>query len=91
MEPYYNRRGTKDIGSVCGMTRGNQTMLLMLAMVASMAVVLLWESAPFSAFNNAQSQIPKSGMFSLPRASEHFLSLCNLGVLVLAKQSLRLD
>ncbi|XP_073387232.1 protein trichome birefringence-like 14 [Physcomitrium patens] len=64
MEPYYNRRGTKDIGSVCGMTRGNQTMLLMLAMVASMAVVLLWESAPFSAFNNAQSQIPKSGGYA---------------------------
>jgi len=31
-----------------GMNRGMQTMMLMLAMVASMAVVLLWEASPFA-------------------------------------------
>ena len=44
MEMYHGRRG-KD--SVCGISRTNQTLYLMLAMVATMACVILWEAPPF--------------------------------------------
>ncbi|KAG0599126.1 hypothetical protein M758_12G130100 [Ceratodon purpureus] len=45
MEAYHGRRGRESNG-VCGMNRGKQTMLLMLAMVVTMALVLVWEAFP---------------------------------------------
>lgn len=61
MEPYYGRRGKE---TICGMHRANQTLVLMLAMVATMACVLLWEASPFTGASVAQS----SALKSLPRS-----------------------
>jgi hypothetical protein len=56
MEPHHGRRG-KESNVVCGMNRAKQTTLLMLAMVASMALVLLWE-APFNGSTPIPGNIP---------------------------------
>lgn len=57
MEPYYGRRGKE---TICGIHRANQTLVLMLAMVATMACVLLWEASPFTGASVAQSPALKS-------------------------------
>jgi hypothetical protein len=57
MEPYYGRRGKE---SICGIHRANQTLVLMLGMVATMACVLLWEASPFTGASVAQSPALKS-------------------------------
>lgn len=75
MEPYHGRRG-KESGGVCGMNRAHPTMLLMVAMVATMAVVLLCESPPLVASGVAQSPVLKCGLLYLPQlaAPSFFLS-----------------
>jgi len=63
MEPWHGRRGKdQSSGGVCGITRAHQSMLLMVAMVATMAVVLLWEASPLVVSGVAQSPVLKGGL-----------------------------
>lgn len=60
MEPFHGRRGGKDpsgAGMLCGIHRATQTSLLMVAMVATMAVVLVWEASPLVISGRAQSPV----------------------------------
>lgn len=65
MEPWHGRR-VKDQGGagVCGITRAHHSMLLMVAMVGTMAVVLLWEASPLVLSGGAQSPVLKGGCFA---------------------------
>lgn len=62
MEPYYGRRVKENGGGGCGTSRANQTMFLMVAMVATMAVVLLWEASPLVVSGVAQLPVLKGGL-----------------------------
>ena len=74
MEPYLGRRG-KESGAVFGLNRTLQTMLLMVAMVATMAAVLLWEASPLVISSVAQSPVPKGAWVAASHLSLHELFL----------------
>ncbi|KAG0581905.1 hypothetical protein KC19_3G018900 [Ceratodon purpureus] len=60
METYHvhGRRGKES--TVCGINRANQTLFLMMAMVATMVCVLLWEASPFTSAGVVHSPVLKS-------------------------------
>lgn len=62
-------RPNKGGGGMCGLNRGQQTLLFMVLMVGSMILVLCWESTPFtSEINNPPHRDGSSTSTSISRS-----------------------